>query len=133
MLSGYQPFRDGQNGKKDLIKQIDECNLDFNNAVWNEVSAPAKDLVKKLIKRNPRERLSAEEALAHPWMDDKGMLENAKKILATQQQRGGMKRSGDKENSSSSDENRAVNNCKRVRLMENCDVNIFASNDHADQ
>ena len=32
------------------------------------VSQPAKDLVLKLLERDPTKRLSAEEALNHPWI-----------------------------------------------------------------
>ena len=28
----------------------------------------AKDLIKKLLTKNPKERLSAREALLHPWL-----------------------------------------------------------------
>jgi calcium-dependent protein kinase len=35
---------------------------------WDAVSADAKDLVTKLLDMNTRTRLSAEQALAHPWI-----------------------------------------------------------------
>ena len=35
---------------------------------WQGVSQPAKDLVLKLLERDPTKRLSAEEALNHPWI-----------------------------------------------------------------
>lgn len=35
---------------------------------WVEVSAEAKDLVAKLLTYNPEQRISAFEALKHPWI-----------------------------------------------------------------
>ena len=40
-----------------------------------QVSAPAKDLVAKLLVVDPKKRLSAEQVLAHPWMrQDESLL-----------------------------------------------------------
>ena len=45
------------------------------DSYWNHVSDEAKDLIQSLLTVNPRNRLSAKEALAHEWMssdiDDK--------------------------------------------------------------
>jgi len=35
--------------------------------VWHKISEDAKDLIKSMLKRNPRERISIEKALKHPW------------------------------------------------------------------
>ena len=35
---------------------------------WSHASASARDLVTKLLEPNPRLRLSADEALQHPWI-----------------------------------------------------------------
>ena len=34
---------------------------------WNEVSPECVDLIKKMLKVKPSERISAKEALEHPW------------------------------------------------------------------
>lgn len=34
---------------------------------WNKVSDEAKDLVKKMLTYKYEDRISAEEALKHPW------------------------------------------------------------------
>ncbi|PON32481.1 Serine/threonine protein kinase [Parasponia andersonii] len=47
--------------------------LDFKRDPWPKVSDNAKDLVKKMLDPDPRRRLTAQEVLDHPW------LQNAKR------------------------------------------------------
>lgn len=42
--------------------------LDLQTPPWPSVSEEAKDLVKALLTRDPEKRLTAAEALAHPWL-----------------------------------------------------------------
>jgi calcium-dependent protein kinase len=42
--------------------------LAFNNVVWNKISDLAKDLVARMLTKDPDERISVEDALAHPWI-----------------------------------------------------------------
>lgn len=35
---------------------------------WNGISSQAKDFVMKLLRKNPHERITASQALAHPWI-----------------------------------------------------------------
>ena len=35
---------------------------------WDNISQEAKDLVSKLLVLDPKERLSSEQALQHPWL-----------------------------------------------------------------
>ena len=37
---------------------------------WNDVSSDAKDLVYKLLDKNPLSRPDVAEALSHPWLKD---------------------------------------------------------------
>ena len=66
MLSGYPPF-DG-NSDSEIIQSVRESKYDFSEKVWEHVSWSAKDLVSKLLEVDPKARLSAEEALNHPWL-----------------------------------------------------------------
>ncbi|OQR81578.1 calcium-dependent protein kinase [Thraustotheca clavata] len=43
-------------------------DIDLKSGRWSNVSPLAKDLVLKLLVRDPTQRLTAEEALLHPWM-----------------------------------------------------------------
>ncbi|KHN16773.1 Calcium-dependent protein kinase 3 [Glycine soja] len=43
-------------------------HIDFASDPWPSISSSAKDLVKKMLRADPKERLSAVEVLNHPWM-----------------------------------------------------------------
>jgi calcium/calmodulin-dependent protein kinase I len=66
LLGGYPPFHDED--QNELFKRIKAGVYEFHEEYWAEVSAEAKDLIAKLLVVNPLERLTAEQALAHPWL-----------------------------------------------------------------
>ncbi|CAI5723746.1 unnamed protein product [Hyaloperonospora brassicae] len=61
MLTGYQPFYPPH--------VCIEEDADFSDRVWKTISADAKDLVQRLLERDPTKRLTAAEALAHTWFE----------------------------------------------------------------
>jgi serine/threonine protein kinase len=66
MLCGYEPFY-GET-EKELIEANKKADIEFPATDWKGVSDDARDLVLKMTKADPRERLSAKEALQHPWV-----------------------------------------------------------------
>lgn len=66
MLCGYPPF----NGETDLdiFEAIKQANFKFPSRSWKHVSPEAKDFIKCLLRKDPRKRFTAEEALKHPWI-----------------------------------------------------------------
>ena len=46
---------------------VKKGEFDYDVEEWDDVSADAKDLIKKLITK-PEKRLTAEEALQHHWV-----------------------------------------------------------------
>jgi serine/threonine protein kinase len=50
----------------DLFNQISEAHYDWPDAPV--VSPAVKDFIKKLLVLAPGERLTAEQALKHPWL-----------------------------------------------------------------
>jgi calcium-dependent protein kinase len=44
-------------------------DFDIHHGVWKRVSQPAKDLIKKMLTKNPAQRITAEQALQHEWFD----------------------------------------------------------------
>ena len=88
LLGGYPPFHDDD--QKELFKRIKAGVYVFHEQYWSGVSEEAKDLIRKLLVVNPRERLTAEQALAHPWMRStaaganlQGTLDELRKFQAT--------------------------------------------------
>ena len=66
LLIGYPPF-DGKNNKN-LYKNIQNNKVDFSGSDWSKISKEAKDLILKLLEKNPNNRISAFDALQHPWI-----------------------------------------------------------------
>ena len=70
LLAGYQPFRGDDNNDEDDIKlryAIHEGKVKFDEEFWSNVSDHAKDLVSALLTKKPEERITADDALNHPW------------------------------------------------------------------
>jgi serine/threonine protein kinase len=65
VLAGYQPFH-GED--EDILQhQIRDGVFEFDGVVWSNVTNEAKSFITSLLKVDPAERLSADEALAHDW------------------------------------------------------------------
>jgi len=62
MLFGYPPFND-QN-KSNLFKKIVYQEPSFRGS---NLSAEAQDLLKRLLKKDPKERIKPHEIPSHPW------------------------------------------------------------------
>ena len=67
LLCGYPPFNGRSN--KEIYNKIENSAPIFYDEEWNEISKKAKDLCKKMLKKNPNERLSAQECLKHDWFE----------------------------------------------------------------
>lgn len=63
MLSGRPPFCE-----ENLEDAVLDQEWSLAGPEWSVVSEQAKDFVKQLMMYNPEDRLSAERALAHPWI-----------------------------------------------------------------
>jgi len=64
-LSGFPPFYDSN--EHQLFKKIMAGNYSFSDPVWNNVSDAGKDLISKLLVKEPDRRLTATQALQHAW------------------------------------------------------------------
>ena len=47
---------------------IKESTYEFSSPYWDNVSEQAKDLIRKLLIVDPKQRLSCDEILKHPWL-----------------------------------------------------------------
>ncbi|XP_051129430.1 calcium-dependent protein kinase 1-like isoform X2 [Andrographis paniculata] len=70
LLSGVPPFW-GEN-EQGIFDAILRGHLDFVSDPWPSISGSAKDLVKKMLQADPKDRLTAAEVLNHPWMREDG-------------------------------------------------------------
>ncbi|CAG9323850.1 unnamed protein product [Blepharisma stoltei] len=51
----------------DTFKKIKSGDFSTDNDLWRQASSDAKNLIRKLLEVNPSKRLSAAQALEHPW------------------------------------------------------------------
>ncbi|KAL3809754.1 hypothetical protein ACHAXA_011427 [Cyclostephanos tholiformis] len=70
LLCGYPPFR-GDNDEE-VVELIRRGQLQFPIRAWSNKSDEAMDFIKCLLRRDPRKRFTAGEALAHPWVAKSG-------------------------------------------------------------
>ncbi|XP_073970697.1 uncharacterized protein isoform X2 [Rhodnius prolixus] len=66
LLTGFSPF--GGETDQETFLNISRAQVDFPDELFEDVSEEAKDFVKKLLVRNPGDRMTAKESLKHPWL-----------------------------------------------------------------
>mmetsp|Transcript_81879 Transcript_81879/g.258279 ORF Transcript_81879/g.258279 Transcript_81879/m.258279 type:complete len:513 (-) Transcript_81879:40-1578(-) len=65
LLCGYPPFY-GQ-GDAEVLAKVRLGHVSFDARDWGHVSQQAKDLIRLMLRVNPKDRLTAEQALNHIW------------------------------------------------------------------
>ena len=81
LLCGYPPFN-GQTDKK-IIEAVLVGEYTLDEPEWQGVSAEAKNLVAALLKTNPEDRISALDALNHPWIQANANIDRVTAEVAT--------------------------------------------------
>lgn len=66
LLSGLNPFAAESTTK--MIENISNCEYVFDNEAFNDISLEAMDFVDRLLIKDRRLRMTAHEALEHPWL-----------------------------------------------------------------
>ncbi|CAN8252353.1 unnamed protein product [Cochlearia groenlandica] len=70
LLSGVPPFwAESENG---IFNAILSVQVDFSTDPWPVISPQAKDLVRKMLNSDPKQRLTAAQVLNHPWIKEDG-------------------------------------------------------------
>jgi calcium-dependent protein kinase len=69
LLCGYPPFFGETDAE--VLSKVRLGNFSFNAADWKNVSEDAKNLIRMLLKMNPRDRYTAEQTLNHEWIRNK--------------------------------------------------------------
>ncbi|XVE87432.1 hypothetical protein DITRI_Ditri18aG0116800 [Diplodiscus trichospermus] len=70
LLCGKRPFWDKT--EDGIFKEVLKNKPDFRRKPWPTISNGAKDFVKKLLVKDPWARLTAAQALSHPWVREGG-------------------------------------------------------------
>ncbi|XVF47267.1 hypothetical protein PTKIN_Ptkin03bG0095700 [Pterospermum kingtungense] len=70
LLSGVPPFwAESEHG---IFNSILRGHIDFTSDPWPSISPQAKDLVRKMLNSEPKQRLTAAQVLSHPWIKEDG-------------------------------------------------------------
>lgn len=71
LLSGRPPFYGIT--EKDIFTSILTGAIPFSAEPWPSVSDAAKDLIQKMLTLDPAERISIEDIVTHPWLQQQGV------------------------------------------------------------
>jgi serine/threonine protein kinase len=66
VLCGYPPMNG--NDDREIFEAIRKGHYSFPSEGWSNKSDEAMDFIKCLLRRDPRKRFTAQEALMHPWL-----------------------------------------------------------------
>uniref|UniRef100_A0A3Q3X7Z8 calcium/calmodulin-dependent protein kinase n=1 Tax=Mola mola TaxID=94237 RepID=A0A3Q3X7Z8_MOLML len=122
LLVGYPPFWDEDQHK--LYQQIKAGAYDFPSPEWDTVTPEAKNLINQMLTINPAKRITAQEALKHPWvcqrstvasmMHRQETVECLKKFNARRK----LKESSDSSNTTVEDEDVKVRKQEIIKITE---------------
>ncbi|KAJ7532156.1 hypothetical protein O6H91_14G074400 [Diphasiastrum complanatum] len=70
-LCGRRPFWDKT--EAGIFNEVLKKKPDFHEKPWPSISSSAKDFVMKLLVKDPHARLTAAQALSHPWVREGGV------------------------------------------------------------
>jgi len=66
LLCGFSPFL--STSQTGLFEKIIKVEYDFPDPEWTNISANAKDFIRHLLIKDPKQRYTASQCLAHPWL-----------------------------------------------------------------
>ncbi|KAL3779241.1 hypothetical protein HJC23_010888 [Cyclotella cryptica] len=66
LLCGYPPFNGSSNSE--VYSAVQRGLYYFPSEDWKHVSSSARDFVVRLLQTDPRRRMTAEQAMSHPWI-----------------------------------------------------------------
>nr|CAC83000.1 calcium-dependent protein kinase 2 [Nicotiana benthamiana] len=71
LLSGVPPL--WAENEQGIFEEVLHGDLDFSSDPWPSISEDAKDLVRRMLVRDPKKRLTAHEVLCHRWVQVDGV------------------------------------------------------------
>ncbi|KAI3889809.1 hypothetical protein MKX03_033847, partial [Papaver bracteatum] len=66
LLCGSRPF--WARTESGIFRAVLKADPSFDELPWPSLSSEAKDFVKRLLNKDPRKRMTAAQALSHPWI-----------------------------------------------------------------
>jgi p90 ribosomal S6 kinase len=60
----------GEASTEELLQQINDKHISYDDGNWRFVSYDAKDLVKRMLILDPRQRITASAILKHHWLSN---------------------------------------------------------------
>ena len=75
LLCGYPPY-DGEDDD-DIMKSIINDNYEFPEEEWESITPSAKELISRMLEKDPAKRITPQEAIVHPWFIS--LLDNEEK------------------------------------------------------
>lgn len=82
LLCGFEPFYDDR-GDTAIYKKILRADYAFISPWWDDISLSAQDFISKLLVTDPNKRLSANQAMSHPWVREENSAAKTKHIPTT--------------------------------------------------
>ncbi|XVE66875.1 hypothetical protein DITRI_Ditri08aG0115100 [Diplodiscus trichospermus] len=91
LLCGSRPF--WARTESGIFRAVLKADPNFNEEPWPSLSSKAKDFVKRLLNKDPRKRMTAAQALSHPWIQNHNDVEVPLDILIFRLMKGYMRSS----------------------------------------
>ena len=66
LLSGTLPFDDDDD--REIARQTIHDEVDFSYHIWRNVDDEIKEMIKRLLEKDRKDRMNLEEVLQHPWI-----------------------------------------------------------------
>ena len=76
LLSGYPPFNGATD--REIYQSIEKGKFSFPPEEWSYISSSAKELIEKMLKKDPNHRISAAQALKDSWITDNTQKQSSK-------------------------------------------------------
>jgi len=67
LLCGFSPFL--SSNQTGLFEKIMKADYDFPDPEWTHISENAKDFIRHLLVKDPKDRYGASQCLQHPWVN----------------------------------------------------------------
>jgi len=71
LLCGFPPFQSkSARSNREVLERTARGQYRLDGPQWDEISEDAKDLVRCMLTTDPRNRITAAQVLAHPWLQN---------------------------------------------------------------